>query len=183
MTDTHKHVWSLGSPDTKKSKTAKLSIPFLCFFYFGLQMQELRPLFPAVSVCVCATGRGQRLKRPAGVSQTLRQLFGLRRYFLRVCEDGDISDMGGGQRAMRSSTDTHAARYVKGQQGGGGCRGGTGEEIEAKTRENNVLGLFKLFIFLSLQAETFSTPPVASKVRPLRSCPEGALKKSVRESP
>lgn len=91
---------------------------------------------------VCATGRGQRLKRPAGVSQTLRQLFGLRCYFLRVCEDGDITASDGrGHGLMRSPTDTHEGRCVEGQRGGGAELGGgvdTGVEVELKTRERKM---------------------------------------------
>lgn len=88
---------------------------------------------------VCATGMGQRLKRPAGVSQTLRQLFGLCCYFLHVCEDGDITASDGrGHGPMRSPTDTHAGRESKDSRGagwGGAGRGGdTGVEVELEKK-------------------------------------------------
>lgn len=116
-------LWDLR---TKKGKTTKLS------FLFSAPDVELglSGYGHCFTPCVCATGSGQRLKRPAGVSQTLRQLFGLCCYFLRVCEDGDITASDGrGHGPMRSPTDTHAGRWVQGQQWGGAGRGGAGTQV------------------------------------------------------
>lgn len=130
------HVWSLGSRDKEVNDE---TLPFLAPDVVPVLSGHSRRF--TQQVCVWATGRGQRLKRPAGVSQTLtavRATAAIFCVFVRTVTSSALTAGGStGRWGHRLTLTRDDARK------GGGQRGDTGEEKVGRESEGSIPNFFK----------------------------------------